>query len=109
MASAVGVMAPPFYKKLYDLVSRSENPSPPVAQTLTQDGGGRVRGVQVLLRQELFKGFFGWLTYCFSRSDRRDHPDLGYRLFDYDQTHVFALLASYDLGKGFEVGAQFRY
>ncbi len=98
-----------FYKKLYNLVSRSENPSPPVAQTLTQDGSGRVLGAQVLLRQELFKGFFGWFTYSLSRSERRDHPDLGYRLFDQDQTHVLALLASYDLGRGYEVGARFRY
>ena len=98
-----------FYKKLYDLVSRNANPSPPVGQALTQDGTGRVRGVQVLLRQELLKGFFGWLTYSYSRSERQDHPTLAYRLFDQDQTHVFALLASYDLGHGIEVGGRFRY
>lgn len=98
-----------FYKKLYDLVSRNANPSPPVAEALTQDGSGRVRGVQVLLRQELLKGFFGWLTYSYSRSERRDHPGLDYRLFDQDQTHVLALLASYDLGRGFEIGGRFRY
>jgi TonB family protein len=98
-----------FYKKLYALVSRNENQSPPVAQALTQDGTGRVRGIQVLLRQELLKGFFGWVTYSLSRSERRDHPELGYRLFDQDQTHVLALLASYDLGRGFEVGGRFRY
>ncbi|HEX7507168.1 MAG TPA: TonB-dependent receptor, partial [Polyangia bacterium] len=98
-----------FYKKLYGLVSRSENPSPAVGQALTQDGIGRVRGLQILLRQELFKGFFGWVTYTLSKSERRDHPDQGYRLFDYDQTHVLALLASYALGKGFEVGGRFRY
>jgi hypothetical protein len=68
-----------------------------------------VRGVQVLLRQELFKGFFGWATYTLSRSERRDHPDQAYRLFDYDQTHVLALLASYDFGRGFVVGSRFRY
>jgi TonB family protein len=98
-----------FYKRLYDLVSRNANPSPPVGQALTQDGGGRVRGVQVLLRQALARGFFGWITYSFSRSERRDHPGLGYRLFDQDQTHVLALLASYDFGRGFEVGGRFRY
>jgi TonB family protein len=98
-----------FYKKLYDLVSRNANPSPPVGQALTQDGTGRVRGVQVLLRQELLKGFFGWLTYSYSRSERQDHTDLPYRLFDQDQTHVLALLASYDFGRGYEVGARFRY
>jgi TonB family protein len=98
-----------FYKKLYDLVSRSANPSPPVGQALTQDGTGRVRGLQLLLRQELTKGLFGWLTYSYSRSERQDHPGLAYRLFDQDQTHVLAVLASYDLGRGFEVGSRFRY
>jgi TonB family protein len=98
-----------FYKKLYDLVSRSESTSPPVGQALTQDGIGRVFGLQILLRQELFKGFFGWATYTLSRSERRDHPDQAFRLFDYDQTHVLALLASYELGRGVVVGGRFRY
>jgi TonB family protein len=98
-----------FYKRLYDLVSRSEAPSPPVGQALTQDGIGRSYGVQALLRQEIVRGFFGWITYTLSRSERRDHPDRNWRLFDYDQTHVLGILASYDIGHGFEAGARFRY
>lgn len=97
-----------FYKHLYDLVSRSASPSPAVGESLTQDGVGRSYGVQLLLRQELLHGFFGWITYTLSRSERRDHPDNAWRLFDYDQTHVLAVLASYDVGRGFEVGARFR-
>jgi TonB family protein len=97
-----------FYKHLYDLVSRSQSPSPAVGQSLTQDGTGRSYGVQLLLRQELLRGFFGWITYTLSRSERRDHPNSDWRLFDYDQTHVLAVLASYDIGRGFEVGARFR-
>lgn len=98
-----------FYKRLYDLVSRSQLASPPVAQALVQEGVGRVMGGQVLLRQELVKGFFGWITYSLIKSERRDHPDLAYRLFDYDQTHVLGVLASYTLGRGWEAGARFRY
>jgi TonB family protein len=98
-----------FYKKLYDLVSRSESPSPPVARSLTQDGVGRSFGAQALLRQELAKGFFGWVTYSLIRSERRDHPAQAWRLFDYDQTHVLAVLASYQFGHGWEGGARFRY
>ena len=98
-----------FYKRYYDLVSRSILPTPPIAHALTQDGTGRTYGAQVLLRQEVKKGFFGWLTYSLIRSERRDHPGLPYRLFDFDQTHVFGILASYDLGHGWEVGARFRY
>ena len=98
-----------FYKHLYDLVSRNILPSPPVARALTQDGVGRSYGGQVLLRQELARGFFGWITYSLIRSERRDHPGTDWRLFDFDQTHVFSVLGSYQLGRGYEVGPRFRY
>jgi TonB family protein len=97
-----------FYKWLDSLISRSELATPPVAQALTQDGVGRIYGGQMLLRQELAKGFFGWLTYSIIRSERRDHKDTAWRAFDYDQTHVLALLASYNFGAGWEAGIRFR-
>src|SRR5207237_5222376 len=34
---------------------------------------------------------------------------LGGRLCDHDQSHVLTALGSYDLGRGFELGARFRY
>lgn len=97
-----------FYKHLDDLVSRNELPTPPLARALTQDGVGRSYGGQILLRQELWKGFFGWITYSISRSERQDHPDRAYRLFDYDQTHVLGVVASYEY-RGWIAGVRFRY
>ena len=97
-----------FYKQLYDLPARNELATPPLAQALTQDGIGRSYGGQVLLRQELFKGFFGWVTYSLSRSERKDHPDRDWRLFDYDQTHVLGVVASYEY-RGWVAGVRFRY
>jgi TonB family protein len=97
-----------FYKQLSDLAARNEAPTPPLAKALTQDGIGRSYGGQVLLRQELMKGFFGWVTYSISRSERRDHPDRDYRLFDYDQTHVLGVVASYEY-RGWVGGVRFRY
>jgi hypothetical protein len=91
------------------LVSRSEAPTPQQAAALTQDGEGRSYGGQLLLRQDLWKGFFGWITYTVSRSERKDHPDTPWRLFDYDQTHVLAVLLSYAIGKGFTAGVRFRF
>jgi hypothetical protein len=70
---------------------------------------GRVVGGQLLLRQELIHGLFGWITYSLIRSERRDHPTDAWRPFDYDQTHVLGVLGSYDLGGGWQVGARFRY
>src|SRR5580692_7266806 len=57
-----------FYKRMWDLVSRNDVP-PPVADQLTQDEIGRAYGGQVLLRQELLRGFFGWITYSWTRSE----------------------------------------
>jgi TonB family protein len=98
-----------FYKYLFDLVSRNLSPYPPVADALTQDAVGRAYGGQLLLRQELVHGFFGWVTYSLIRSERRDHPGEDWRLFDFDQTHVLAVLASYQFAHGWEAGSRFRY
>ncbi|MGZ3419444.1 MAG: TonB-dependent receptor domain-containing protein [Polyangiales bacterium] len=91
------------------LTSRSASENPLLAQALVQEGEGRAYGAQVLVRQELAKGFFGWISYSIIRSERKDHPDSNWRLFDYDQTHIATLVAAYDLGRGFEVGMRLRY
>jgi hypothetical protein len=101
-AQAVG-----FYKYLDALVSRSPLPSPDVARALVQDGEGRSYGGQFLLRQELWRGLFGWVSYTVGRSERQDHPTTRLRLFDYDQTHVLAVVASYEF-RGWAFGARFR-
>ena len=97
-----------FYKRMWDLVSRNDVP-PPVADQLTQDETGRAYGGQVLLRQELLRGFFGWITYSLTRSERRDHPNTDWRLFDFDQTQALGVVASYQLGHGWDLGTRFRY
>jgi TonB family protein len=98
-----------FYSKSSDLSVRSDSSTPKLAQALVQEGEGRAFGVQFLLRKELSAKFFGWISYTLMRSERLDHPGGQYRLFDYDQTHVGAIVGSYDLGKGFELGARLRY
>jgi outer membrane receptor protein involved in Fe transport len=88
---------------------RNPSSSPLIAHALVNGGEGRSYGVQFLLRHELAKGFFGWVAYTILRSERKDAASADYRLFDFDQTHVLTALASYDLGKGFDVGVRGRY
>jgi TonB family protein len=97
-----------FYKQMSDLVMRSRRTTPKLAQALVQDGEGRVYGLQMLLRQEMAKGFFGWASYTISRSERRYVGDPVYRLFDYDQPHVLTVVASKQAGP-WTFGARFRY
>ncbi len=95
-----------FYKDLRHLIVRGERLGDPL---LVNDGVGRVRGVEILLRQELAHDFFGWISYTLSRSERRDHPDTAWRRFQYDQTHILTLVGSYLLPRGWQVGLRFRY
>jgi hypothetical protein len=97
-----------FVKWLDDLVTRSELPSPPIGHALVQDGTGFAYGGQLLLRLRPWRGLSGWISYTASRSERRDHPDVAVRLFDYDQTHVLAFVASYSW-RGLSVGARLRW
>src|SRR5262249_39819615 len=97
-----------FQKTLKDLVVRSRLRDPLLARALTQNGEGQSYGVSFLLRQELWKGFFGWFSYSISRSERRFEGDESWRRFDFDQPHVLAIVASQEIGR-FGFGARFRY
>jgi TonB family protein len=91
------------------LAVRSPLPSPLLAQALVASGVGRARGVQLLVRANLARRLFGWITYTYSKSERAVAWGDPYYPYDFDQTHVLGAVASYDLGRGFEVGARARY
>lgn len=97
-----------FYTASSDLPVRSRRLSPALTKALVQIGSGRSYGVQLLLRRERGDGFFGWISYALSRSERSDYEDGRFRPSDYDQTHVLTALASYEIWGGIEVGARFR-
>ena len=97
-----------FDKTMKDLVVRSRRTNPLLARALTQNGEGHSYGVQFLLRQELWSGFFGWVSYAISRSERRNEGDETWRAFDFDQPHVLSIVASQEIG-AWSFGARFRY
>lgn len=97
-----------FHKTLKDLVVRSRLVNPILARALTQNGEGRSYGVQFLLRQELWNGFFGWVSYAISRSERRYEDQEDWRRFDFDQPHVLSIVGFQEIGK-WGAGARFRY
>jgi TonB family protein len=104
-----GVETTVFYTHSTGLAARNPVPSPLVAEALVGIGVGRSYGAQFLLRRTLADGFFGWVAYTILRAERQDSPGAPFRLFDFDQTHVLTALAAYQLGKGFDVSARFRY
>jgi TonB family protein len=104
--STLHIEAVAFYKDLRQLVVRADGPYQP---PLDNDGIGRVYGADFLVRQQLWKGLFGWIAYTALRAERKDHPSEPWRVFQFDQTHIFTLIASYKFKRGYQVGLRFRY
>jgi TonB-dependent Receptor Plug Domain len=97
-----------FYRALRDLAVGDPAPTPELAHALLQDGTGRSYGVQIFVRQRPWHGFSGWISYTVSRSERRDTPGSGFRLFDYDETNLFTLVLQKTLER-WSFGMRFRY
>jgi outer membrane receptor protein involved in Fe transport len=72
-------------------------------------GTGSVYGLEVLLRHRFAHNFFGWVSYTLSRATRVDRPGEEPYFFDFDQTHILALVAHYTFPLGFELGVRWRY
>ncbi|MEO8182237.1 MAG: TonB-dependent receptor [Deltaproteobacteria bacterium] len=102
-----------FYKTLYDLVSRTDRVASLDGEAqplnLSNGGVGRVLGLELSARHELTDKLYGWATYTLSRAERSDDGARGYRLFDFDQTHILTLIGSYRLPRNWEISARFRY
>jgi TonB family protein len=105
----VSLEATAFRSTSQGLAVRSPLADPLAAQALVGTGIGRSRGVQVLVRKQVGKAFFGWITYTLSKSERATAPEGAYYPYGFDQTHVLSAVASLALGAGFEIGGRFRY
>ena len=65
-------------------------------------------GMEVLLRHKPVGDLFGWIAYTLSRTERREAKALPWTRHTLDQPHVLTLVASYDLGGGWEIGTRAR-
>ncbi len=95
-----------YYKQLDNLVSPTE---PDEEKPYDNEGVGRIYGAELLFRKELTDRLYGWLSYTYALSERRDRPDGDWRYFDQDQRHNVILLASYKIGEDWRFGGRFQY
>ena len=65
-------------------------------------------GLETFIEHKFANNFRAWISYTLSRSERRDQPGEDFRLFDFDQTHIFNMTASYVLPEGWELGLRLR-
>lgn len=98
-----------FYKDLQDFIGPSRRLGPDgLPEILANDAIGRVYGFEAFIEHKFSDNFRGWISYTLSRAERRDDPDQSFRLFDFDQTHIFNTVLSYYLPENWEVGLRWR-
>lgn len=103
LGPAVSFGAELFAKRLSQLVVGSEE----AGGGVVDDGVGRVYGVEASLKAQTTR-VSGFVSYTLSHSERRDHQDSAWRLFDYDQTHILTVASALHLPRGWQLGGAFR-
>ena len=110
IASNVEVSLEGFYKDLRDLiVARAAASSAEGGTNFANTGEGRTFGSELLVRWKPGGPFSGFVAYTMSRSERRLDDTRSFSLYEFDQTHIMNALGSYRLGRGWTLGARFRY
>jgi hypothetical protein len=92
------------------------------AERFSSTGRSRAYGLELLLRHEITKHFYGWIAYTLSRSEIAGPlaeavptsanggalNDFRWQPGPFDQTHNLIVVGSYKL-RGWELGARYRY
>ena len=92
-----------YYKDLVNLVTSD------ISSVFLNQGVGYAQGTEVFLRHRSGDRFFGWVSYAYALSKRRDRLGEPYRYYTFDQTHVATLAVSYNLTPTWEFGAKWQY
>jgi len=94
-----------YYKHFFDLVRRDNDDD---LSSFSNGGIGYAYGVELLIRHKMTDKFFGWISYSFCMSERKDSPDGQWRPFDVDVNHNLIAVASYKPNKYWQLGLRFK-
>jgi TonB family protein len=99
-----------YYSQMFDVARFSQRIVPgadgqPRREFFRADGEGRAYGLELLIRRPVQDGFYFWLSYTLSRSERLNNAG-AWVLFNQDQEHVLNLVASYYID-GWRFGGRF--
>lgn len=101
-----------FFKDMQNLVSSTDRTvvreGRRVPLVFDNNGSGRVFGLEIFAQHAFSNNLRGWLSYTLSRAERTDSGSTRGRLFDFDQTHIFAMVASYLFPENWELGLRWR-
>jgi hypothetical protein len=93
-----------YYKYFYDLVVAD-----PGLEGYSNAGQGEAHGLEFFLRQDLSDRFFGWISYALSKSERLGPPGDAWSPYEYDQTNIATVVASYKMSPDWGLGMKLHY
>jgi len=74
----------------------------------SNDSEGYAYGMELLLKHELTKRFYGWIAYTLSESKQQEKPGAEFTNFIFNQRHILTLVFSSKIIWGIEAGIRFR-
>lgn len=95
-----------YQKKMFSLVgTATENP----ADKYENNGEARSSGIELLVKRKSQGRWFGWISYGFSKAERRDPLNGIWRKSSFDRPHALNLLASYKITGQWQLGTKFQF
>lgn len=78
-------------------------------ERVTSTSEGRSYGVEFMMQQRLYKGFYGILSYTFVRSEFTGAEEDVFIPSSWDSRNLISLTAGWKIGKNWELGGRFLY
>jgi len=78
------------------------------ALRFTNQGDAYSYGLELIVKHDVTRHFYGWLAYTLSRTLAQRRAGEALEPFAFDQTHILTLVASFRVGIGWELGLRFR-
>ena len=73
------------------------------------NGKAKMKGIEILVKHDQNKRFFGWIAYSLSKSERWDFNENRWTIFGQDQTHNLQLIGSMRFKGLQELGVRLRF
>ncbi len=112
ISSLVSADLEAYYNRQWDDATRPSNlelAADPSLPPYIGNGLAQMHGVELLLKHEQGKRFFGWLAYSLSRSERWNYDENQWVLYNQDQTNNLQLVGSYKVTPTQTAGIRFQY
>jgi hypothetical protein len=105
LADDLKVTVEGYYKSFDDLLVRQDR----TTARRTNAGDGWASGIDVSLVKRFVDKFYGQINYSYAQSKRNDHDGSGEYNADFNQPHIFNILAGYELNEEWSFSAKWKY